>query len=81
MNSRNTMSEHYFIGYADLNGEGEVIVEHYWATSPFDCMKQCLTAHGIYIHPSVNTASRLTKIAKHNNKLISIPRKVKVTII
>ena len=81
MNSKNIMLEHYFIGYADLNGTGEVLVEHYFANSPFDCMKQCLQTHGIYIHPTVDTAQRLRKIAEHNNKLLSIPRKVKVTII
>lgn len=81
MSSKNTMCDHYFIGYADLNGKGEVIVEHYLAESQFDCMKQCLEAHGIYIHPTIDTENRLRMIAEHNNKLISIPRKVKMTII
>lgn len=81
MNSKNTMYDHYFIGYADLNGKGEVIVEHYLAESQFDCMKQCLEAHDIFIHPTIDTENRLRMIAEHNNKLISIPRKVKMTIV
>lgn len=81
MNSKNIMSEHYFIGFANLNGKGEVLVEHYFAVDPVDCMKQCLKAHDIYIHPSINTSDRLFTIAQHNNFLISYPRKVKVTII
>ena len=81
MSSKNIMCEHYFIGFANLAGKGEVLVEHYLAADPVDCMKQCLKAHGIYIHPSINTCQRLTVIAEHNNFLISYPRKVKVTIV
>lgn len=81
MSFRNTTFKHYFIGYADLDGKGNVVVEHYWAKSYFDCMKQCLTAHDIHIHPTVNTVTQLREIAAHNNKLVSTPRKVEVTII
>ena len=78
MSSKNITYDHYFIGYADLNGRGEVIVEHYLAESQFDCIKQCLQAHSIYVHPTVDTKNKLRVLAEHNNKLISIPRKVKV---
>lgn len=81
MSFKNTTFDHFFIGYADLNGKGEVVIEHYFADSSFDCIKQCLTAHGICIHPTINSIEQLMTIAKHNNKLVSFPRKVKVTII
>ena len=42
MNSKNIMYDHYFIGFANLAGKGEVLVEHYLAADPVDCMKQCL---------------------------------------
>ncbi len=80
MSSKNTISE-YFIGYADLSGRGEVMVEHYSAESPYDCIKQCLNSHDIFVHSDVDTVEGLFSLARHRNKIISFPRKVKITII
>ena len=75
MSSKNTISE-YFIGYADLSNKGEVMVEHYLAESPYDCIKQCLNSHDIYVHSDVDTVWELFSLARHRNKIISFPRKV-----
>lgn len=82
MSSKNITYNHYFIGFANLNGnKGEVFVEHYFAKDPVDCMRQCLQKHDVFVHPTLTTAQSMMTLADHNNFLLSYPRKVKVTII
>lgn len=81
MSSKSITSDHYFIGFANLNGKGEVLVEHYFAKDPVDCMRQCLQNHDVFVHPSLVTVQSMMTLADHNKFLLSYPRKVKVTII
>lgn len=82
MSFKSITLDHYFIGFANLNGnKGEVFVEHYFAKDPVDCMRQCLQKHDVFVHPSLVTAQSMMTLADHNKFLLSYPRKVKVTII
>lgn len=78
MNFKNFMYENYFIAVTDFN---QIVVEHYLATDPVDCLKQCLQKHKVYVNPMVNTAERLIVIAQHNNLMVSLPRKVGINVI
>ena len=89
MNSRNTTYDHnwihnWIIGIAILDdkgpSKGRVVVEHYCAEDVFHCMKQCLEAHGVFVHHNIDTVERLMTLADHNNILISFPRKVTMTL-
>lgn len=77
MSSKN-ITYNYFIGFVDLNGTGKVEIEHYKAVDDFDCISQCLWAHNIYIHESIDTIEELFELAKHKNYLVSKPEKVRI---